>query len=896
MDTGNDAERLAEQIGWVRRLAHGLVADPHLAEDLVQETWLAYLRVRPDTSRPLEPWFARVVANFAKRARRGSSRRAAREQDAAREEALPSSADVYERAALHRELVDAVLALEEPYRGTLLLRYVDELQPREIAKRQRVPVRTVNTRLRRGLAQLRRRLDAGHEHDRERWLGCLVAFAERTPTSISTLLLAGTLVLSMFLGGAALVILGGGRTDSTASHALAEPGSREAESGPPALADDTTGSARMPHTLTKTPARVWTGRVLDSAAAPVVGAVVELEAPPRARFARFDPPVDVAATIVDSASTDELGRFAVRTSAEGATTLRVTAKGFSATALPLAASSTNDPRAEVIVRLAHAATLRGHVLHADGGVAHAGLELLVRGADGANRVRTIDADGTWEIDGLPTGPVLVEALDHVCGLGARRTLVVDARAEAHVALTLSATARLRGHVSESGSRRPLADATVELAGVPHAIARTDRTGAFSLAAPHALGRVKLGVSCTGFVPTALTFEPLPSEGADIDVELVTGRTASGSVIDVDGTPLAGAWVAAVSDEWRDGEHRFDRVIGRTGADGSFTLVGLRRELAHSLLVAHPGRASVEREFPQDERAQEHVDLGSVRLVRGGTLLGRVVDEHATPRAHVELVLFRLGPLGTQRKDVPPSLFAAGRVFARTVTAADGGFVFADLPEGAWWVAAGADAARERVTREFELALDQRIALELVVPIDVAIAGRVLDAHGEPVGAAQLLATSTLAARDTRGGVSRDDGSFEIVGVTAGEHTLIVTPPAGLGLASARRSVRAPDSSVEIRLQGRRPLHGRVIDADGAPVAFARVTGTDELGLALDPVWCDRDGTFVLSVPEDRALELVAFASRETAPFQRTPDPEACARARLPVEQVQRGTCELRATR
>ena len=125
-----EADRLAEQIGWVRRLAHELVSDPHLAEDLVQETWLAFLRARPDTSRPLEPWFARVLRNFVRRARRGNARRTAREETAARPEAIDSSAEVCARAALHRELVAAVLALDEPYRGTLLLRYLDELPPR----------------------------------------------------------------------------------------------------------------------------------------------------------------------------------------------------------------------------------------------------------------------------------------------------------------------------------------------------------------------------------------------------------------------------------------------------------------------------------------------------------------------------------------------------------------------------------------------------------------------------------------------------------------------------------------------------------------------------------------------------------------------------------------------
>src|SRR5262249_47014883 len=51
-------------------------------------------------------------------------------------------------------------ALEEPYRSTLLARYFDELPPTEIARALDVSVETVKTRLKRGLAQLRERLDS----------------------------------------------------------------------------------------------------------------------------------------------------------------------------------------------------------------------------------------------------------------------------------------------------------------------------------------------------------------------------------------------------------------------------------------------------------------------------------------------------------------------------------------------------------------------------------------------------------------------------------------------------------------------------------------------------------------------------------------------------------------
>jgi RNA polymerase sigma factor (sigma-70 family) len=127
---GFEADQLLAQVGWVRQLARSLISDPDLADDVAQEAWLAALKSAPDRDRPLEPWLATVVRNFALRARRSASRRAAREEVAATPEALPSASELYERASMHKELVQAVLALEEPYKTTLLLRFLEELPPR----------------------------------------------------------------------------------------------------------------------------------------------------------------------------------------------------------------------------------------------------------------------------------------------------------------------------------------------------------------------------------------------------------------------------------------------------------------------------------------------------------------------------------------------------------------------------------------------------------------------------------------------------------------------------------------------------------------------------------------------------------------------------------------------
>ena len=61
-----------------------------------------------------------------------------------------------ERERLRRRILDAANELDDEMRTTVLLRYMDGLPPREIAKRMGIPVETVRSRVRNIREQLRR--------------------------------------------------------------------------------------------------------------------------------------------------------------------------------------------------------------------------------------------------------------------------------------------------------------------------------------------------------------------------------------------------------------------------------------------------------------------------------------------------------------------------------------------------------------------------------------------------------------------------------------------------------------------------------------------------------------------------------------------------------------------
>jgi RNA polymerase sigma factor (sigma-70 family) len=154
----NDAalKRLLADDRWLRDLARRIGGRAR-ADDLVQEAWLATLAGRAPRG-SLRAWFAAILRNLARQGRRGEVRRRRREEAAARREGLPGVDELAAKGELRRRLVEAVCALEEPYRSTVLLRFYGGLRAAEIARREQVSASTVRNRLRRALGMLRARL------------------------------------------------------------------------------------------------------------------------------------------------------------------------------------------------------------------------------------------------------------------------------------------------------------------------------------------------------------------------------------------------------------------------------------------------------------------------------------------------------------------------------------------------------------------------------------------------------------------------------------------------------------------------------------------------------------------------------------------------------------------
>jgi RNA polymerase sigma-70 factor, ECF subfamily len=136
--------------GRAHRAALLIVHDAAAAEDIAQEAFLAAIRAlhRFDRRRPFGPWLHRIVVN---RAIDWSRARNLRREVTEPFEGEPAPD---RPAAWSDEVVAALAALEPDQRAAVVLRYLLEYTPGEIAALLEIPRGTVNSRLRRALDRL----------------------------------------------------------------------------------------------------------------------------------------------------------------------------------------------------------------------------------------------------------------------------------------------------------------------------------------------------------------------------------------------------------------------------------------------------------------------------------------------------------------------------------------------------------------------------------------------------------------------------------------------------------------------------------------------------------------------------------------------------------------------
>lgn len=848
MSDPHSVDGLLANATWLRALARQMLADRELADDAVQETWIAALRGAPALSSE-RSWLAQVVRNFTRQRARSESARQQREQRVARPESLPSTADTVARAELHAKLVQAVLALEEPFRSTILWRYFEGLSAEQISARARIEPATVRSRIARARERLRAALTERDGEPPERWLAALLppshaSTAAEVVSAGSVTKLGGILMSAKFAVGlaagaliAAVFVWRSGQFAEPAQPAGAQltaqvdaPSGGSVRPAPAQDPQDASGeravvaseaTAAIP---SKAPPSSWRGVVLsEDGRVPIAGARIAYR-----RGSELDQGAarDAAARTREGTSSDALGRFALAISSLAEDGLWFEADGH----FPCKLSPGDLPRdssSEIEMLLAPLGRIELELVD-DTSAPHADLPVrysieVSRGSQDflwSHRrdlpAGTTDAAGRVSIVDVPCGmPIDLRLGPHAFSANFLGIVSIDPHERMlRQRVTLARKATIVGQV-EGEDGVAIADLTVEWQvypldyGLP-VVARTDARGAFALRElPPKHGELR--VAAAGFDPLELA----PGVGQTLDVGVLVVPRAVELSGRLTSSWLSGAGLHAALSGVEVRALREGRALAPAGSsEAALALQAgeFRAQLSNGpleVLVTRGGFFHAGLMRPREVLARVAIEAPTtgleLRLDERLGVLDVKLDKVESPAADsAQLTLFDLDETQMQRNS--PLTAHAARGALRTVR-------FALLAPGRYRgsVRLGKGVAGD--LGEFTIRAGEVTQLEAAPAPSCELAGSVRNARGEPIGAAAV----RWRTNDGGGETSADPaGNFRIEGLELGRVDIEVSH--GDHGVVRRRDVEVFSSSsrAEFVLSGFATLIGRVAQ-DGAPV-------------------------------------------------------------------------------
>jgi hypothetical protein len=329
-----------------------------------------------------------------------------------------------------------------------------------------------------------------------------------------------------------------------------------------------------------------------------------------------------------------------------------------------------------------------------------------QGIDTLARTQT-DADGRFRFD-------VERARQHrlqVTAIGFAPMTVLRRTGGAEVLVEMSRGADIDGVVRCEGKSVVDADVRVVIAGEDGdiAVGRTDAGGAFHFAGLQA-AKVYVQVRATHLQQKWEKLDLVPGQQHHLEIDLEPGKVLRGRVLDAHTSiPIADA---EVSDSWT-----FRRAVRSDGL-GCFELPGLPDQDFVMCQVRAPGYASAARNVGR--KLDEAVEF---RLTRGGSVIGRIVDEAGLPVCDVYAAVCASyqDATGYGLCDLIPAIVAI-----------DGRFHASGLrPDQHYWILCRAHGFGSRVQALPRLAVDgeQLDVGDIVLRAAGGIEGRVVDDHG-----------------------------------------------------------------------------------------------------------------------------------------------------------------------
>ncbi len=892
-------ESLIEHAAFVRAVARAVLGrDEGAVDDAVQETWVVALERGESRRGPLRPWLGGVARLTALALRRRRIRAERRDRASARMAAATSATsamavdDLAVRAEVGRRVVDAVLALEEPYRTAILLRYYDGAGPRHIAEILDVPLETVRTRLRRGLGRLRQALAERHEkrHGRN-WRAALLPLVaggrgRRPPGPSLWPWMAGGIAMKKLttLVVVAVLVLGGlfvlrpwdatedlRRRDAEdrsaafrAEGTLTRDGEESLEAHlvgrPDPVAGPTSTNYPLPVDLAAVDReRDLHGLILREDGSPLPGARLQvLHHPWRDSGLTVEPALYYETYEGPETQSGRDGSFVVRLEPGRFAYLRVEAEGYAP--LERARLSAGE-RIDITMRPAVTLRVRVRTYQGEGA---GGVRLrLYPDRDSENtppaRWGTTDDAGEAVFEGLvPEESLRLLALPTAAGQGAAwtQTFALPVRGEGVQTIPLPSGWVLQGRVTEAATGRPIAGARVATFWQFVGAVETDAEGRFALPGVTAKWDETVHVIAAGYAREVVAVKGVRS----LDVALHEAGRVVGRLVSASGAPVAGALLRTFGADAYQHAQDYSLSAGRSAADGTFRLGGLDRDRAHTLVVKAPGHAKTMIDFELTPGNVAH-DLGDIRLAASGVVRGRVVDSGERPVGRVEVELKGWNEDRTERRGpdaAPVTLFYGTRETRNTDDL--GRFAFVDVSPGAYTLKlAGGDQATapvEVIVRADapteEVVLRKEAAREVLVTVR--------DEAGEAVPGA------TLRVREGRmvlpGGTTGEDGTTRLLLPLRALSLFVWVADDATWETVGPVEVLADASEVSVVLGRTRVFQATLVGPDGMPLPLA-ILRIEEGGTSHQR-FTNGDGVFGLKVTSDELLSIYFYGAFQDA--------------------------------